>query len=276
MAKPLSRKAALAMGALAVYLNPKMAQDAKVDLGAALKNVTAKNWKTQKPKLAERIKSAVEGKLAKDADIEDVVEMLDQLDDVTDEVADVIEAAPAVEKDPAEDTDDEMMARVMEFLRGKLSDEDMTSLEAMVKPGAALDTTVPPKTAVTKPATDNDKVSKAAMDAAIAAATAKAKTEAETQTMARLNAIREAERDVRPYIGDLVIAQDSAVAVYHMALDSLGIEAKGITDIAALKLVLSSQPKPGEAQPKPARPAMDAAAAKSYAERFPNANRLVS
>jgi hypothetical protein len=66
---------------------------------------------------------------------------------------------------------------------------------------------------------ESDKVSKPAMDAAIAAAV--------KATEARLQSIRRAEQEVRPVIGDIV-AQDSAATVYKMALDHLKVDLTGV------------------------------------------------
>lgn len=106
---------------------------------------------------------------------------------------------------------------------------------------------------------------KTAMDQAVAAA--------EKRTVERMNAIREAERVVRPWVGDIPIAHDSAAGVFKSALDALGVDLETGTHPTAYRAILLAQPKPGEAAPKH-RIAMDAAGAKQYNERFPNAGRL--
>ncbi len=60
---------------------------------------------------------------------------------------------------------------------------------------------------------------KGAMDAAIKLS--------ESRALARFNAIRRAEREVAPIVGE-VAAMDSAEAVYKMALDHLGIDCSGV------------------------------------------------
>ena len=62
---------------------------------------------------------------------------------------------------------------------------------------------------------------------------------------ARAQAVRDAERDVRPWVGDMALAFDSAAEVYTAALKGLGVDTRGITDARALKLVLDAQPKAG-------------------------------
>lgn len=60
-----------------------------------------------------------------------------------------------------------------------------------------------------------------------------------------LTAIRAAEREVHPHIGE-VAAMDSAAAYYEMALDAAKIDRAGITDVNALRAMVRMLPKPGE------------------------------
>ena len=260
-----SRQALLASGALSGYLRSRLAADAKVDITPALKGVTSKNWKAEKPRIAERLKPIVAGKLAQDADIEDVVEMLDKLEDVTDELpGSAVVTAPT---DTADDTDDEVVERLKAALKaaGK-TDEEIAAIVAGSKPAEAM-----PAAAADKERPDT--VTQAAMDAAIAAASTKAARDAEQATVARLRAIQVAERDVRPFIGELAVAQDSAPAVYKLALDSIGVDLTTVPP-EAYGAVLKALPKPN-AQRQTATPvAMDAAALSERDKRFPHANRL--
>jgi hypothetical protein len=112
---------------------------------------------------------------------------------------------------------------------------------------------------------DKKDMDKGAMDSAIAGALAAER--------ARVNAVRAAERDVRPFVGDLAIACDHAHEVYRHALKGLGIKADGISDVAALKLVLHSQPKPGTT-PRAAL-AMDKSTTASAIAQFPGLARLM-
>jgi len=103
---------------------------------------------------------------------------------------------------------------------------------------------------------------KPAMDAAIAEAVAKVqKTNLE---------IREAERAVRPYVGELAIACDSAEDVYKNALHALGIKTEGV-HASAFKTILEMQPLPGSN--KQARIAADGivTAEGEFAKMFPDA-----
>jgi hypothetical protein len=113
------------------------------------------------------------------------------------------------------------------------------------------------------------------MDAAIKTATAKATADAiRTQ-----REIRDAEDALRPYnIGNLAMAHDSAEAVYRTGLVMLGAmdeaEAKTLP-LPALKAVLKAQAVPGQ-RPASTKIAQDEGAAKSFATRFPGADRIAT
>jgi hypothetical protein len=282
MKKPLSRKATLAKGALLAHLAPRLATDAKFDLNPILVGVTNANWKEKKPGILAEVKKA---KLAKDADIGDVVKLLDGLDGEEPDDADMA----AVDGDP--------LAEIMAMLTGKLSDEDLAAvkakltgmapaatdgeedglvakikalLEEAAKPTGATDNP-PPTDGTPKPPTgepDKDMVSKPAMDAAIK----KAKEEATAAALATARAISAAEKVVKPYVGEIA-AQDSAEAVYRVALTTLGVDIKDIHP-SAFRAVLEAQPKPGEQR---ARIAQDSATVgDDFAKRFPDATRITS
>ncbi|EOA2972616.1 DUF2213 domain-containing protein [Yersinia enterocolitica] len=113
---------------------------------------------------------------------------------------------------------------------------------------------------------DEDK--KTAMDAAIR----KAGSDAEAKAVARFNAIRRAEADVKPLIGD-VVAMDSADDIYKFALDSLNIAHKGVHPSAFPALI--EMAKTQKAAPKNPVIALDSAAADDFSKRFPSAGKLV-
>jgi hypothetical protein len=114
-------------------------------------------------------------------------------------------------------------------------------------------------------AMDNKPVTKAAMDAAV--------TKAVKEATDRLNARDDAKRFVRPWVGDIAVAMDSARDVLKFALEQMGEDVKDIHS-SAYKALLSKIPKPGEQQHSSRPIAMDASGNKAYLERFPNANRL--
>lgn len=243
----LSRKAALLQGAAMAFLVPKLAQDAKVDLTPAFDGVTAKNFKDKKLGIIAEISKRVAGKLAQDEDIENLPQVLEAV-------------APA---DPAEAVDEEPSNEMAELKAqiAALSAQVAKIVKAEGAEAAAMDEDDPEED-------DKDKVTKAAMDKALADAV-KAATDAATKRQVQ---IREAERAVRPYVGDLAVALDSADAVYETALKTLGVPTEGVHP-TAFPAILSTIPVPGSA-PKKTVVAQDAAAAKSFAERYPDAKRI--
>ena len=272
MAVKLSRKAALVQGGLTVFLQPKLAKDAKLDLPAILKDVTGKNYAEQKTPILDALKPH----LAKDAKIEDVHNFLDSLDKEQ-PVEDIEKEAAVVDEPEAEPKgmDEESAGKVKEFLKGKISEDDMKALDAMMRGDEPPAFEGEPKTGATD---EDDKekkemVDKPAMDAAIAVAT-KAATDAANKNQME---IRNAERSVRPYVGEIAIAHDSPDAVYRTALTTLGMDAKDIADLplSALKVVLKTQPLPG-VKPKTNEKtfAMDAAQVDDFNKRFPGAVRI--
>jgi hypothetical protein len=241
--KALSRRAAMARGALMGALKPTMlAADAKLDYGVLLEGVTSKNWKESKPKIIAGIKP----KLAADADLQDVVKLLDTLDGVPG-----MDDDPETTPPPVADADP--IADILAMCKGKLSDDELTAMGEKLKalkPAAAADVDPPEPKPTPEPA-KGETVSKTAMDAALkkaaedsAAAIKLARDEAEKNTMARLNAIREAETVVHPFVGKLVGAFDSGEAVYRAALTNLGVKHEDI-HASALRAVLEAQPKAG-------------------------------
>jgi hypothetical protein len=281
----LTRMGSVALGGLMVALKPKLAQDAKIDLAPLFTKLTSKNFKARKAGIVAGIKKATNGKLAADASIDDVIKLVDALED-----NEVMEGADT-DPDTGEEMDDETMDAegegVRNFLKGKLSEDDFTKVCDMLKPGGAKDETPEEKEkrekaekeeAAKKQAGDveaavaektKDMVTKKAMDEAID----KAVTAATTAVSKNATETLEAREAVHPFVGKLPLALDSAVKVYQSALGVLGVEdADKIADLGALKAVLKAQTVPG-AVTKP-KPAMDAAATKSFAERFPHAAKI--
>lgn len=289
MPKALSRKAAMARGALTVALKPKLAQDAKIDLNKVLAGVTAKNWKAQKPSIVAGLTSALKGKLAQDADVGDVVKLLDVLDDdddigldddmpdatdVTgDEPADPAVAPKPVAKDDADGDGDveAALAKIVETIRGLLGKDKPDA--AMDEPPPTPGTPAPPATSATAKKDDDKVVSKPAMDAAIAAAVNKARAETEATTIARLRDIAAAEDAVRPYVGKLAISCDSAEGVYKAALETMGIDIIGVTGTPAYRAILTAHGRRSADLGAPAV-AMDAAGATEFEKAFPGASRI--
>ena len=259
--RPLSKKAMLVKGALmAVLPASKLAMDAKLDLDKILQGVNTSNWKVKKAGIVEAIKP----KLAQDADLGSVIELLDKLDG----------EAPADEPGAPEipNADPEVPATDMH------SEEDEEALFAQLKEllvklqGAGGSTPAAEDEEGDNPFIkkdddeEDDKVSKPAMDAAIKA-TAK---QVESDTIARMRAITTAEEAVKPYVGKLAVALDSADEVYKAALTVLGVDVAGVHP-SAYRHILAAQPKAGTHQPILAH---DSAALVGVSELFPNLYRL--
>jgi hypothetical protein len=272
----LSRKAAMAEGALLVFLRPKMAADAKIDLKAALKNTTAKNFVEQIPSIVSSITTQLTGKLAKDANLNDIHSFLDSVKDVPEHEPEKADAAPAMtpngaavpgstmKPEPDVDADDaKPWAKGKAFLTGKLSQDDMDALDAIMCPKAA---DADPEDDDDDDDDDGEKVNKAAMDSAIA--------KAKTDMLAEQRAVRVAEREVRPYVGELAMAHDSAADVYKVALTSLGVDLTGVPK-EGYRALLKAYPVPGRAT-RSTVVAADAAASDNFASRYPNAARIAT
>lgn len=286
-AKPviLTRKAAVAVGALMVYLQPKLAKDSKLDLGPLLAGVTAKNFKDKKAEIATGLKTIVKPMLAKDASVDDVVKLLDTLDahePLERGTADAMETDPnsglpmpggTMGKGPGgEDENSDLRG----FLASKGMGEDDISTACGMGKKAATDEFPPKKDdeetdeekkkkadAAAKDEADKDEKDKKAMDAAI-------KLAVDSASKAQ-RAARDAEKIVRPYVGELATAFDSADEVYGAALKMLGVKIDGVP-AAAFPAILAAQPLP-HARKEP-KVALDSASAKGTYERFNDLARI--
>lgn len=206
----------------------------------------------------------VNPQIAKDADLTDLTELLDAL------------ASTGAEEQPATTGDDDDKntavdeagcAQALEFLKDKLSDEDLASVAGMLssEPAAAdddlddkdkPDVTVPPK--------DSDDGKKPAMDAAMVEKIAGDRVAA---AIKERDALHEARAAVEPLVGK--VALDSAAAVYKFALDHAGISTKGVHPSAYGAMV--GMLKDSKSQPNMG---MDSAAAVKAAKEFPHLSRF--
>ncbi|MFG1417183.1 DUF2213 domain-containing protein [Xanthobacter sp. V0B-10] len=248
----LSRKAVLAQGAVMACLAPKLAADAKIDITPAFAGVTAKNYVSKKPTIIAEITKRVSGKLAQDADLENLPGVLDGLDDMTPDEPVPLLADPVKDAEPA-DPLAELKAQVAALTEAVARMQKADAPAPKVALGGDED-----------PDEEEETVDKPAMDAAIAAAVMAVED--------RAKAVREAEKAIRPYVGELAVAQDSADGVYRVALEMLGVDVTGVHP-SAYPVILKHQPVPGAAVRKQAI-AQDAAAAKGFADRYPDASRI--
>ncbi|MBZ9727533.1 DUF2213 domain-containing protein [Mesorhizobium sp. CO1-1-11] len=240
----LSRMASVAHGAILAHVMPKLAADQKIDLRPVLADITAKNFKAKRPAIIEAVGKATKGNLAADAKLDDIEALLVALDGVE-----------VKEANDEEDEDDEEAKK-------KKAEDDAVEEEDKKKKAAE---------DAEKDDDDDDKVDKKAMDTAIAAAVSAAVDRAKREAREESAQVRAAEEAVRPYIGKLAMAHDSADAVYCTALTSLGVNVDGVHP-SALPAILKAQPLPGAGQAQqPARVAMDAAGVSLFHEMFPAA-----
>lgn len=289
----LTRKAAALQGALLVFLRPKLAMDAKPDLSPALAKVTAKNFRNQRPAIIKDIVALVTPMLAKDASIDtkdiskllDIVQAVDPMEGMdTDPSSGLpmtkppgLDALPAFLKEKG--MDEESIKKAMDMAGGA---KDQDPDDEKKKEGEDEDPDDKDKAKDEFPDKDKKKegededpdkkpeVTKKAMDAAISRAVRLA-----TDSAAKNHQeIREAERVVRPYVGELVMAYDSAEAVFRGALDALAVEHDDIKEVAALKRILEMQPVPGVKQERTRRIAMDSAPSADFSTRFPETSRI--
>ena len=288
MSKLISQKATMARGVLASFILPRLAADAKLPpLTSVLLGVTAKNFKDKKPVIIAAVKKSLEGKLAKDASTEGLVELLDHLEKtpVADDLDPSDDAAPpdvTELKDPGTEPlkPPDPMEAIMTFLEGKLSPEDMAQLKALVGGGGGAEDDPPDFAGMPKPGGklvgDSEKddnvedkpLNKAAMDAAIE----KVRKDTIDQVTKSNREVREAERAVRPYVGEVTKAFDSAADVYKSTLEALKVDITGV-DPSAYPAMLKLVPVPGaKVEREPI--GMDASTIAEFEKRYPNARRI--
>ncbi|MFY1884144.1 DUF2213 domain-containing protein [Achromobacter xylosoxidans] len=257
----LTKTAAVVAGALGAHIRPRLAQDAALgDLTPFLKGVSRKSLKSELPRIVRAMQNHFKGKLAQDADLEDLKAVIEVFTDP---------AVAPIGEDEDDDTpepvaqDDELMGKIREMLGEKLGPEEAARvMAALGEPAAAKDEPTP------TPGTPPAPVTKQAMDQALA----KAQKDGEQAAVKRWTEIRTAEQECRPILGEIV-AQDSAEAVYKMALDAKGID---LTDTppsayrALVKMALAQ-----DQAPQTPRVAMDSAAQKSFRDRFPHIPKAI-
>ena len=146
----LTRRGAVAKGALMVYLKPRLAQDAQIDITPALNGLTRKNYADRRPKLLSTVRRLVRGKLAQDADIEDLDELLEALENMDgEEGEDNLEANAGVIGNPLryedEGEDDggmgEVKDDVLDFLEDKVDPEHLDHISHLFGDDEEMDDT---------------------------------------------------------------------------------------------------------------------------------------
>lgn len=202
-------RALLVQGALAAYLAPRLAQDQAVDLNPILADYTPA---TKTAAVVKAVTAAAKGKLAQDANLNDLAGAIDAFKD-DEETAE----GPRVTAD--ESGVEDIMAMCSE-----LPEEHQGRIrEALKKAFGGTGAQDEPSGEVTQ----------AAMDAAIKAAS----TSTEKRVEAKFLAMDAARREVRPIVGDIAVAMDSAEAIYKFALDHLKVDLKDVPASAYRSLV---------------------------------------
>ena len=274
--KKLTPRAIAVRGALLGRIPLSLAADQKLkvsDLTPMVAHITAKGYKSQKAKLAEDIKKVFASRLAKDADLDDILGLLDNLEDGEAEGPDIEDAKPPVppapkptgdDDDMSEDGDEAGQALLALLQAQNLPDEVMSQVAALLdklSPAPAAGDGFPPKKegAEVKSAIPPQPIGKPAMDAAIKAAS--------DATVARMQSVRQAEDEVEPIIG-AVRGQTSPEAVYKLALDHAKVSTEGVHPSAYRPLVQMLLQKLDD-EPAPGVPlGMDSKAQASYETRF--------
>lgn len=270
-------------GALAAHIIPRLAKNEKLD-PSVLDGITSANFAEKLPELEK----ALAPKLAKDASIRGAGTILLALD----------EACPEPMKkgeDEWEDDDEEEKKKKKEAKDKKAKDEENMGVRGSEKTAKDEDdeTEEERKERMKKRADDkkakdakrardeeeDDKKKEKAMDERIQTEVKKGMKIASDEATRIQREIRDAERAVRPYVGELTIAFDSAEEVYRTALRAMpGVDQKAIDGVhaSALKIILEMQPKPGTQvrNAGTSHLAQDSNGRNSFFEMFPDAAKI--
>lgn len=303
----VSARSVLARGAIVSTLRPMLATDARLDMtgiNTVLGAIDNKNWLKQKPRLAVAIMGALRKvKLAtdeKEAE-EKVNEALDSLDEEAEDGELEEETGAEDEAETEEEAERRRKQRADDRREGRdcatdeepeTEEEKRDRMEARkeAKERRAKDRRMGKdaepeerEKAEKEHKAEDRKAWEARMKArdsrhardrrpAMDAATIRQiEQRAEDRTIARLRSIRLAEDEVRPYVGELAVAMDSAEEIYRYALDQAGIENADIKDTAALRRMVSMLPKPGAELPDHAqntRFAQDSSGGDAWLKKF--------
>ncbi len=252
----LSGAAAHTQGALSTYLYSKLAQDAQVDIRPLVEGLTAKNFKSRRPVLSLGLKGATVGKLAQDADLSDVEEVLDRVEEAVEELSDTVDEVEPVAATPDPDaTTDEG-----DDLRSKLEaagvPEDVINKVLAEMNGPA---TPPAQDAAPKAPDMKNYVSRPAMDAEIA--------RAEKRIEEKHRKLRATEQFCRIHAGELP-AMDSEDEYLRATCDVNSIDHRDVPT-EGLRPLIEAYAKIKGAAARPARTTVaQDAASRSEAEKL--------
>ena len=306
---PLTSRAALMVkGALAAYLQPKLLPGTVLALDSALGSVNRLNWQKERPQVLAAVTALARPKLAKDASIDDMATWLmafDAAEEEDDEV-EAMDAEEEAEEAEARKEEEKRKASAEDRRRGARDRRAARDAKRAARDKAAKDAKeaadCAAEDAKLKAARDwrkggkdrkaLDKIlghkasdeefsewakeeenesehkgdSKAkdakAMDAAIGTAI--------REERARNIAATEAREIVRPLVGSVSLALDSAEAIYRVALNAAKVDTSGV-DPSAFKAMVQMIPKPGAGV---RTLALDSAAAGGLESKFPAIGRI--
>jgi mutator protein MutT len=283
----MTRKASVAAGALMVHLRPLIAQDSTIDLGPLMLKAKPGKFTAAKKAIAdglEKILSSGKVKLAQDGDVGEIIESVAELLDLVDGDKTIVDDAEPAALDPNTSIPDATMdagpaEKAAEYLRSKgVSDEIIAGLAGAMSDAATdefpddlkkkdgEESDDDKKKKKEKPAMDQATVTKMITDAVNSTKVSVLKTQRE---------ISEARETVRPHVGQLAMDAECAADVFRAALGVMGVE--GADDLHADALLpvftATAAGKKTTATTK-TNIAMDAAASKSFAERFPGAGGI--
>jgi 8-oxo-dGTP pyrophosphatase MutT (NUDIX family) len=274
MAKLKSLKAGVALGALRAHLlaNVKLAQDAAIiDMSPVFATIKVNEFGKALPNISAAVRAGLKGKLAQDGDLGGIVAGVETLMKAVDGDKSVDDAEiPEGEGTEEAAAEDDAMAAIKAYLAeagvspeiiagmpGEAAEEDVSAEDGKLEAG-------PEGAGGGKPGKLDPAVfDKGAMDSAIAKVRA--------DTIATMNAIGEAKEAVRPVVGEIKIAMDSAAAVYQQAFKMTGrADMAKVKDLGALKAAWGMVPVPGA--PRPRQIAQDEAAggAADFSKTFPH------
>jgi hypothetical protein len=324
------QEAIIALGLDASIINEQLKENTHMTSLVAL---------ARRPTVVSALKAFTQGRLAMDADMEDVHELLDKLEDVIDHVDDMGEeddddtqgedaafkkrAADAKARLGRDETDEERTERekkdkaedarmrlgrdeseAEKTAREKREDDDKKAEDSYKRARDAFkaahdakmsrdarrrlgrDETPEEKAERMKKFTESkdakdavadpkapESVTKEAMDSALVVHGRKVAADVTKSIRDNERAIREAERAVRPWVGEMSIAFDSAEGVYRTALENLGVKEFATIHQSALRSVLEYLPKPAHGATHAHDSALPAGI-KPAEERFTNVSRI--
>jgi len=279
-------------GALAAYLTPRLAADKAIkpgELDSALKKVSPGRYAKQIPGIVGTIKSMFGDRLAKDADLSDLPEILEALKAAGEELDE--EGEDKLFKGKDEDADDGCAGKDDDDDDDEDEDEDEDEGHAGVKlmkmlskydiPSEDLEIINGLVTALGKgdKAKDEDADDKAKDEDEDEDNAVKGQKEvpqamdgkkiikiAEDRAVRRVQGLFQAAEDVKPWVGNLdALSFDSAEKIYRLALDSQKVDVKGV-DPSAFRALVKMMPHPDT---RPVAVVLDANGKSEYDKRYP-------